>query len=207
MSIKSGSWNDKNEDLDLKEFSFNESTPDNPTPVGKVEKLSSKRPTSYGSTNEDPPFVNYDKLYEELGKYNFQIEREANISDIREYFETIQKFRSRLIALEQEAERNYSSIDMSYEILFSYELLQRPEKTAKEKEAGALLKLAKWAEAVDDAKVYSNACKKFREQLDTTHHILTKILTTYDLEIRFKAYQGKLAGSFQNSGDIIEGSW
>lgn len=206
MTAKMGSWKD-DDDVSLGEFGFVGGTPDNPTPNEAIPKLSDLKKASSYSTNDDPPQVNYDKLYEELGQYNFSIDREAGFTDIRHYLETIQKFRSRIIAMEQEAERHYSAVNMTYDVLFAYELLQRTEKTAKEKEAGALVKLSKWAEAVDEAKVYAGACKKFREQLDTTHHILTKILTTYDLEVRFRAYQGKTPGQPFNGGDPIEGSW
>lgn len=203
MTFKAGSWGDSDDSSEG--FAFSGPTPDNPEVTESAEKLSSTfKRSSLTSPNEDPPKVNYDKLYSELGKYNFLIEKEANISDIREYLTTIQKFRSRLIALEQEAERHHSSIDMTFEYLSSYELLQRPEKTAKEKEAGVLLKLVKWAEAVEEAKIYAGACKKFREQLDTTHHIISKILTTYDLEVRLRGYQDKPRGP---GGDPIEGSW
>jgi hypothetical protein len=213
MSVKPGKWGKDESDSSLEEFGFSGFTPTNPEPTQKAPELSvptrTKLPSSY-SPDDIPPYVNYDKLYKELGDYNFQITRDCQIAEIREYLETIQKFRSRLITLEQEAERHYSSLNMTYDILSAYELLQRIEKTAKEKEAGVLIKLKKWAEAAEDAKIYASTCKKYREQLDTTHHLLTKILSTMDLEVKLKGYKNPPPDS--GNGDSwgkgpTEGSW
>ena len=149
--------------------------------------------TNSGFPNVDspPPYVSYNDKYLELQEYSFEIDEGSDISDIVVYIERIQKFRSRLIQLEQEAERNYVSIDLTYDVLYASEFMQRPEKTQKEKEAATLVKLQAWARAQSEAKIYAGACKRFREHLDATHHLLTKILSAKQLEVQIRAYEGK----------------
>ena len=165
-----------------------------------IKKESSIKKTKTNTTEEwcskdmvdqIPPYVNYDKMYAELQEYNFELDTGSDISDIIVYIEKLQKNRSRIIEIEQDAERNYTSIKMTYEVLSAMELLDRPEKTQKEKEAATLVKLKFWAKAESDAKIYANACKRFKDQTDTTYHLLAKILNAKQLEVQLKAYEAR----------------
>jgi len=174
---------------DLDDFELDEFLPPKKEPTTKKPKATSEEWCSKDLADQAPPYVNYDKKYEELQSYNFELDSGSDISDIIVYIEKLQKNRSRMIEMEHDAEKNYASIKMTYEVLFAMEVLDRPEKNQKDRESGALVKLKLWAKAESDAKVYAGACKRFREQIDATHHLLTKILNAKQLEVQLKAYE------------------
>lgn len=154
--------------------------------------------------HQSPPVINYGKLYDEVLSCNITIDPDPTISDVLEYIVKLQGFRSRLILLESQADINYVQIDAAYEVLLAHELTQRPEKTAKEKEAASLLALKTWFEAQTDAKSYRDFCKRHREQLDSTYHSISKILAGFDLEVRMRNYSGGEKPSVEGAGSELK---
>lgn len=156
-------------------------------PTKQKDFVQNKPKISKSTEIEGPPTIDYDKLFRELTSYSIEIQGQIHLSDAPTYFENLQKSRARYTELEVHAEKNYSHIKARYEVELAHEIGRRQEKTAKEKEAAALVALEGWLYAVEEAKVYLSACKKFKDQLDQTYYMIKEIVSVKLEERRFTA--------------------